>query len=414
MTFRKYDATRDFDAVRRIWHEVGWNELDREPDKKGMAAFLDPACSDAYVADVQDSAECMVVMSPGSYRHLDATLPFAGVMGVTTSHIARKQGFAGRLTAHAVAQSVAKGAVIAGLGMFEQGYYNKLGFGSGTYEHLMQFDPAQLSVPNTTRPPRRLTAEDADVIHDNRTRRSPVHGQVQFDHPGITRSEMLWTRGGFGLGYYDGPNGELTHHMWLSSEKLEYGPYTVDWMVYETHEQLRELLGLLKGLGDQVPTIRMMQPPRVRIQDLLIEPIKERRVRRHSEYESGCIGMAYWQMRMCDIPACLAATSIDCEPVRFNVTLTDPIADRLPEHAPWRGCGGEYTVAIGRESSSAPGHDASLPTMHASVNAFTRLWIGVDSATSIAFSDDLDGPPELLAQLDRSLRLPSPYPDWQF
>ena len=94
--------------------------------------------------------------------------------------------------------------------------------------------------------------------------------------------------------------------------------------------------------------------------------------------------------------------------------FTDPIADRLPEHAPWRGCGGEYTVAIGRESSSAPGHDASLPTMHASVNAFTRLWIGVDSATSIAFSDDLDGPPELLAQLDRSLRLPSPYPDWQF
>ncbi len=414
MNFRRYDSKRDFDAVRRIWHEVGWNEIDREPDKKGLAAYLDPACCDTYIAEVHDAAECSVIMTTGRYRHLDAFLPFAGVMGVTTSHVARKQGFAGNLTAHAVAQSVAKGAAIVGLGMFEQGYYNKLGFGSGTYEHLMQFDPAQLSVPNTTRPPKRLTAEDADVIHDNRTRRLPVHGQVQFDHDGITRSEMLWTRGGFGLGYYDGPNGELTHHMWLSSEKLEYGPYSVEWMVYETHEQLRELLGLLKGLGDQVPTIRMKQPPGIRIQDLLIEPIKERRVRRRSEYESGSSALAYWQMRMCDIPACLAATTIDCEPVRFNLTLTDPIANRLPDDAPWRGCGGDYTVSLGRESSATSGHDASLPSMRASVNAFTRLWIGVDTASAIAFSDDLEAPTELLTQLDRSLRLPSPHTDWDF
>jgi len=414
MNFRNYDSTRDFEAVRRIWHEVGWNAIDREPDKKGLTAFLDPACSDAYVAEVHEAAECSVVMTDGTYRYLDETLPFAGVMGVTTSHVARKQGLAGRLTAHAIAQSVSKGAVMAGLGMFEQGFYNKLGFGSGSFEHLIQFDPAQLTVPNAPRPPRRLTVDDAAIMHACRLQRMPVHGAASFEPVGITQSEMLWTHGGFGLGYFDGSNGELSHYMWLSSEKLEYGPYTVDWMTYQTHDQLRELLGVLKGLGDQVPTIRMLQPSGIRLQDVLTEPIKERRVRRRSEFESGCAAMAYWQMRICDVAACLAATHINCDPVRFNLTLTDPITERLPEDAPWRGCSGDYTVTLGRDSSADSGHDSALPNMRASVNAFTRMWIGVDTATAIAFSDDLTAPPELLVELDRSLRLPSPHPDWEF
>jgi len=414
MNFRNYDPERDFEAVRRIWHETGWNELDRDLDKKGLAAYLDPACSDSYVAELHGAAECSVGMAHGSYRHIDSDIPFVGVMSVTTSHVARKQGFAGGLTAHAIAQAVAKGAAMAGLGIFEQGYYDKLGFGSGTFEQLIRFDPAQLNVPNASRPPRRLTVDDAAVMHAARLRRMPVHGAVSFDQEGITQARSYWARGGFGLGYFDGPNGELSHFIWMGSTDFEYGPYTVHWMAYETHDQLRELLGVLKGLGDQVVTISMLQPSGVRLQDLLIQPIKERLVRERSKFESSGDALAYWQMRICDLPACLAATHIECDPVRFNLTLTDPIESRLPENAPWRGCAGEYTVSLGRQSSAEPDHDPALPTMTASVNAFTRLWIGVDTASAIAFSDALDAPPELMTELDRKLRLPSPHVDWEF
>jgi hypothetical protein len=38
----------------------------------------------------------------------------------------------------------------------------------------------------------------------------------------------------------------------------------------------------------------------------------------------------------------------------------------------------------------------------------------VRPATGLACTDDLCGPPELLAQLDRAFRLPQPTPDWDF
>lgn len=414
MRFRNYDPERDFEAVRRIWHEVGWHDIELESDKKGLAAFLDVKCTSAFVAEHCSSAECVVVMSPGTLRHLDSTMPFAGVMGVTTSHIARKQGLAGRLTAHAVARSVASGAAVVGLGMFEQGFYNKLGFGSRSFEHAIAFDPVQLRIPNVTRPPRRLTTDDAPVIHANRMRRMPVHGAVGFAHEGITQSEMFWTRGGFGFGYFDGPDGELSHHLWLSSKDLDFGPYRVHWVVFETRDQLRELLGVLKGLGDQISLVRMTQPSGVRMQDILIEPMKERRVRRQSKYESDGASIANWQMRICDLFACLAETRIECATIRFNLALSDPIEDMLPDDATWRGCAGNYTVTLGADSFAESGHDPALVTMHSSVNAFTRLWLGVDTASTLAFSDDLSAPPELLDTLDRSLRLPAPHMDWEF
>ena len=50
----------------------------------------------------------------------------------------------------------------------------------------------------------------------------------------------------------------------------------------------------------------------------------------------------------------------------------------------------------------------------ASVNAFSRMWLGVRPATALNFTDDLSGPPELLEALDSLLRLPDPQPDWDF
>jgi len=68
---------------------------------------------------------------PGSLRYLEQDLPFCAVCGVTTGYAGQKQGLAGKLTAELIALDVAEGALVAGLCMFEQGYYDRLGFGTG-------------------------------------------------------------------------------------------------------------------------------------------------------------------------------------------------------------------------------------------------------------------------------------------
>ena len=71
-------------------------------------------------------------------------------------------------------------------------------------------------------------------------------------------------------------------------------------------------------------------------------------------------------------------------------------------------------VALGPESSAEPGTDGTLPTLTASVGAFTRMWLGVLPATGLAVTDELEGPQELLEELDWALRLPQPRYDWGF
>jgi len=156
MTFRRYDAERDHKAAHRIWRETGWVTDDN--GVKILDAELD--CARGWVADLSGEAECLVLTMPGTVRHLADDLPAAFVTAVTTSRIARKQGFARRLTAQAIAADVADGALVSALGMFEQGFYDHLGFGTGSYVHRVGFDPTTLKVDGTTRPPRRLTEDD--------------------------------------------------------------------------------------------------------------------------------------------------------------------------------------------------------------------------------------------------------------
>jgi hypothetical protein len=71
-------------------------------------------------------------------------------------------------------------------------------------------------------------------------------------------------------------------------------------------------------------------------------------------------------------------------------------------------------VTLGPQSSAEPGTDRALPTLAASVGAFTRMWLGVLPATGLAVTDELEGPQELLEELDWALRLPQPSVDWGF
>ncbi len=50
-----------------------------------------------------------------------------------------------------------RGHAVRMLGMFEEGFYNRVGFGSGGYEYWLAFDPASLLPKVPYRRPKRLT-----------------------------------------------------------------------------------------------------------------------------------------------------------------------------------------------------------------------------------------------------------------
>jgi hypothetical protein len=411
MEFRSYDAGRDQAAVHRIWRECGWIEPGNEQHARGLDVFI--SAGRALVADVDGGAECLVTTALGDLRYLDEDLPFSCVTAVTTSHVARKRGLAGRLTAEAVAADAAGGALVAGLGMFEQGYYDKLGFGSGGYEHWVSFDPAHLNVKTAFRVPRRLGLDDWPELHAARLRRARGHGSCNLAPPDITRAEMIWSSRGFGLGY-DDPGGRLSHYVWCRAAKAEEGPYTVNWIVYRTPAQFLELMALLRSLGDQVRLVKMPEPAGVQLQDLIDRPFQLKTLTEKSRFEHTVSATAYWQMRILDLPACVARTKLPGPELRFNLALADPIAALLAAEAPWRGVAGEYVVTLGPSSRAEPGIDPTRATLKASVGAFTRTWLGVRPASGLAITDELSGPPELLDKLDKTLRLPDPKPDWDF
>ena len=409
MRFRRYDPERDREAAHRIWYETGWL-------KKGKEEIMDlfVECGRALVAELHEEPECLVMTAPGTMRYLDEELSMSCVTGVTTSRVARRRGLARQLAARAIAVDAAEGALVASLGMFEQGYYNRLGFGTGGYEHWVSFDPARLNVDVRPRVPRRITADDWALVHASRLARHRGHGACNLIPPEITRAEMRWADNGFGLGYCDGPNGELTHHIWCQTKNVEQGPYEIVWMSYQTADQFLELMALLKSLGDQVRLIKMREPQGIQLQDLIEQPFKQHQVSEGSKFASGIRAIAYWQMRICDLLGCLERTHLPMGPVRFNLRLTDPIERMLDDDAPWHGISGEYIVTLGPTSGAKRGRDDTLPTLTAPVGAFTRLWLGVRPATGLAITDELSGPMELLERLDRILCLPDPKPDWDF
>jgi hypothetical protein len=410
--FREYSAGRDKDAVHRIWLETGWVEKDNQLQRESVDIFARSGRS--LVAEINGEAECFVRNCPGSMRYLSEELPFTGVCAVTTSRLVRKQGIAAKLTAKALALDAADGALVSGLGMFEQGYYNRLGYATGSYEHWVSFDPARLRVDAAPRVPRRIILDDWKLVHRSRLARKRGHGGCNFIPPEETRAEMMWTKNGFGLGYADDA-GELTHHLWCDAGAGgEHGPYSVYWMAYRTREQFTELMALLKSLGDQVLSVRMHEPPGLQMQDLISQPFKQYDLTEKGKYEARASAYAYWQMRICDLSGCIERTRLPLGEARFNLKLTDPIGGLLEADTPWRGCAGDYVVTLGKSSGAEAGRDDSLPTMSASVNAFTRLWLGVRPASSLRYTDDLDAPPELIETLDSVLRLPPPHPDWEF
>lgn len=406
---RGYDESRDLAAMVRMWRECGWID-DSDRQAEGLRLFL--STSHTLVADVRGEAEAAVNRTSGTFRHLDRDLSLAAITGVITSHVGRHQGLATRLLAEQLAVAVAEGAAVSVLGMFEQGFYDRLGFGTGPDEHWHTFDPAMLTVPVPDAVPVRLTPDDHGEVHDLMLRRHRGHGSVLLDPPELLAAELRWHDHLVALGFRDPDDGRLTHFL-AGDMADEHGPLDVRWLAYESPRQALELLGLLRSLSDQLRLVELsVEPPEIHLQDVLRTPNRHESYARLLGRRGGLHrSFAEMQVRMLDVRACLEAVATPV-PVDFALVLDDPLA--RVEGAPWAGVGGEYTIRLGKVPTVTDGVEAGLPTLRASVNAFSRLWVGAMSASSLALTDDLDGSDELLAALDRAFRLPVPADTWTF
>lgn len=409
IVLRAIEPEKDKEAVLRIWKEIGW----LEKGKEDIFDLLLGSQGRNLIAEIDGSPECNVTSTKGTLKYLDRELPMSVVDGVLTSLVARRQGLAARLTAKAVAEDAAEGAAISGLGIFDQGFYNQLGFGTGSYENWFFLDPSSILVDHKARPPTRITKEHWKDVYLSRLNRMKFHGSVDLINELDTRLEMTWPTNTIGFGYYD-DEGVLTHHVYFRTDSPGDGNYTLQWMTYQNREQFMELLSVMKSLSDQVHLIIMREPPGIQFQDVLKRPFRHRRLTKGSKYENKVSSSAYWQMRILDLESCVNASEYNGPSVKFNLTLRDPIEDLLEKNSPWRGIGGDHTVTLGPESEIGDGKTPGLPTLKTSVNAFTRMWLGVRPPSSLALTDEIQAPPSLINDLDQVLRLPRPQPDWDF
>ena len=406
---RAFDISRDLTAVQRIWREVGWIDDDR-----GAAMMQDFfAVGHTLVATIDDVPECSVHIAPGTLAYGSTPLPLCAVTAVTTSRIARGHAFAQRLTARQLQQGAQRGDAVAALGMFDQGFYDKLGFGTGSYDHQFLFDPGTLRVEAKVPSPVRLSLEDYEQMHAVMLARPQVHGSVCLSPPRLFRAELGFEENAFGLGYRS--DGALTHFVWLSGSDTERGPYTVDWIGYQNSAQLMQLLSLLKSLADQVYSLSLIEPPELQLQALLERPLRHRDVSKGSKHAAQHRSLAWWQMRILDLQACIGAYT-GRGACSFAVCIDDPIETWL-EQGQWRGCGGWYLVELGGGGEISPIDEQQAqahPILHSSINAFSRWWWGVATASQLALTDAFAAPPQLLETLDEVVQLPTPRVGWDF
>jgi len=409
MKFRKYDREKDKKEAQRIWIECGWIE-DDEKDKKAFDIFT--ASSNCGVVDLNGSPECMIVTSPGKMKYEDSYLSLSAGSAVTVSRVLRKQGAAPRLLASMLIEDINNGADVAGLGMFEQGFYNRLGFATMGYEHWYSFDPAKLKVFKNGGIPLRITTDDFKETHRCYSEGRKLHGFVTLDPPELMHGDMLWCKNGFGLGYKT--DGKLSHYLWLSTDDVEEGPYDVRWMAFKTGDQFLELLGIIKTLEEQVRTIRMKEPALIQLQDFIDKPFQLQTISRKSKFESRMRSIAYQQLRICNMENCINAVQFEGKPFSFNLTLSDPINDFLSEDNQFGECTGDFTVSIGNDSTVSRGLTKGLPLINGSINGFTRLWIGILPASTIGMVENLEIDESLVENLEKAFYRPDVRSDWDY
>jgi len=173
VVIRPYVPQQDAAAALRLFNEAGWIERGKEP--KALDDFF--AAGLALVGEVDGSVECITSSANGDMRYLDEELPLEGVTCVITGLPARRKGLARRMTAELMMHNAAKGAAVSVLGVFDLGFYDRLGYGTAIYEHHAACDLSDLRPGPARTPVRRGTADRA--LRERRRcrrRRAPTRG----------------------------------------------------------------------------------------------------------------------------------------------------------------------------------------------------------------------------------------------
>ncbi|MFW5685733.1 MAG: GNAT family N-acetyltransferase, partial [Spirochaetota bacterium] len=405
-----FEYERDEPFVDRILLEVGWR-TSSDPSERIEARRRFHRAADAFVGEIHGEPECFVSTMDGDYWYHGDPIPFTGVTGVATSRVARKQGLASRATALALARAAERGSVVAGLGIFDQGFYDKLGFGTGGYDHYATIDPATLTVPSCSRTPVRLTAHDVAEIHAARLARRRVHGSVSLYPVEVTALSSRPPQG-FGLGFRDEETGTLTHHLWVHTEQAGQGPYRVPWMSFSTIEQFVELLGLIRNLGDQVFLVWLIEPSGVQLQDFVHRPFRRHQQGRRTEFETTNVASANFQYRILDVERALSEHGEPTAMPSFTLRVTDPAGRYLHDRDGWQGVAGDYEVGPGTARRVAGGiHDVDLTI---GTGALTRAWIGALPMGTIRAIGAARVSEELASELDAAFLGPAPHTDWLY
>lgn len=386
----------DLPAIRRIWEEVGWVEDDDD------AAHIEPFLADAAVvaAELDGEAEASGSVHRGTLRHGDDDLDLAVVSSITTSRVGRKQGLARAVLDRLVLDAAADGAAVAILGMFEQGFYDGSGFGTGSEMLFHRLDPASLSADLPYRRPLRLTTDDAAEIAATLATRARGHGGVAIPSAAMRRAELEWADNGFGLGYRD-DDGTLTHFVWMSV-KGEHGPYRVHQWAWQDVEQLRELLGVIRSLGDQVRWVSIPEPWCLQLQTLIDKPGRQYLLTKGTEHHYKVDADAWWQARILDLPACMRVLR-GRRAGTVRVSVTDP----LSAHG-FDAVAGDWTIGIDEDGASATRGFDGEASLACSVNTLTRLWLGVRRPSTVLATDGVVVADDTASALDAAVILPRP------
>lgn len=412
MNLRDFDYEQDFEKVFKIWQEVGWLTKSKR-NKEALKYFVQ--ASKGKVALLNNQVEGYINSTPGLYQYRNKELKLQTITAVTISRVARKQSLATKTTAKAIAEAAAKGTHISALSMFEQGFYDKLGYGTGSYENLISFDPDHLSIKGESKPPIRIDENDYKEVHQAKLNRKKRHGFCTLFPEKITKGEMLFgEKKPFGLGYKD-KNGKIDHHLLIYPNQESHGPYFIRWMVFNNVNQFFDLMNLIKSLGDQIHLVRLWEPAGIPFQNLIKKPYKASKVTEKSKFEVTNKAYALWQVRILNLKDCIKNTTFDTNKLNFNLKLEDPIEKYLDNNSSWQGLSGEYTVSLGKDSRLKKGLNSNLSTLKTNINTFTKMWIGAVRPTLLPYTNYFDAPDSLIEKLDNLfITLPQPRVDWNF
>ncbi len=413
----EFEYDRDMDDILRVWTETGWFDGEDRPERF-IKQFFEANDGRSVVARLNGHTESVVHRSLGSMHYDDTQVSLGGVTAVTTSRIARRLRMASRLTARTVAHLGDEGVAVAALGMFEQGFYDRVGFAAGSYENRVQVYPGDLDIPVPYRTPERLDLDDdLEEIHAAIVDRMPWHGGIAVGGERLSQAGAQIDDQPTLFGYRT--DGTLSHFLMLEM-KGENGPDRVLGMAYQTKYQCLELLRLIQEWGDQVDSIRFVEPVWLKAQEFMRQPGREYRRTKGTAHEMHIDADAWWQARIVDLDACVRAMRPAGREFSIAVEVDDPIQDHLVDSGyagSWQPLSGLWRLTFGPNAGAerlAPDTANDTPAdLVTTVNALTQWWLGVTSADTLAVVGAFEAKPDVIDQLDDlTAHLPTPQLGW--